>query len=205
MMKRTRKYMSFLAVVFLSMFFTSCEVNDDKASGFTAFQEELLDEVNYVRTSPSAYAEKRLRIYYSSGQDNGAYTEIKNTSPMNALELQKELCSAASKYASYLAENNVFGHYENGSPGDRCKAEGYNYYSGENIAAGSSSIYDADSDAERSATGFVLMWIIDKGISGVGHRKNIMNKTHTHLGVGFIHNKNSHYINYAVQDFGREN
>ena len=176
--------------------------SDPSPSDFTQFQESILDEINNIRTDPSGYAETRLKSYYDSSTDNGAYTDIKSRNAVGSLELQDQLCSAASKYAQYLAENNVFGHYENGSPAERCEAEGYDYYSGENIGAGSYSYYNAEDDPVTAAEAFIVMWVIDMNVVGVGHRENIMSSTHKKLGTGFFRDTNSTYENYAVLDFG---
>ena len=176
--------------------------SDSSQSDFTQFQKSILDEINNIRTDPSGYAETRLKSYYDSSTDNGAYTDIKSRNAVGSLELQDQLCSAASKYAQYLAEDNVFGHYENGSPAERCEAEGYDYYSGENIGAGSYSYYNAEDDPVTAAEEFVVMWVIDMNVDGVGHRENIMSSTHKKLGAGFFRDTNSTYENYAVLDFG---
>jgi len=199
-----RKILMFFAAVSFVLSLSSCD-GDDGGGGYSDFQEELIDEINYARTDPSDYADNRLKSCYDAGTDNGAYTELKSTASMSALELQERLCAASQKYAEFLANNNVFGHYEKGTPSERCIAEGYSCYSGENIAAASSITHNAENDPELAAKGFVLQWIIDSGVSGVGHRKNILNSTHTHMGGGFCRDTSSIYYNYAVQDFGREN
>ena len=176
--------------------------SDPFSSDFTLFQESILDEINYIRTDPSGYAEIRLKSYFDSGTDNGSYTDIKSRNVEEPLELQGQLCSAASKYAQYLAENNVFGHYENGSPAERCEAEGYDYYSGENIGAGSYNYYNAEDDPATAAEALIVMWVIDMNVDGVGHRENIMSSTHKKLGAGFFRDIDSPYENYAVLDFG---
>ena len=176
--------------------------SDPFSSDFTQFQESILDEINFIRTDPSGYAEIRLKPYYDSSSDNGAYTDIKSRNAEEPLDLQGQLCSASSKYAQYLAENSVFGHYENGSPAERCEAEGYDYYSGENIGAGSQSYYNATDDPSSAAEAFIVMWVIDMNVVGVGHRENIMSSTHEKLGAGFFRDTDSAYENYAVLDFG---
>ncbi len=168
----------------------------------TSFRDKMLEEINLVRTSPSKYAETRLISQYNNGEDNGAYSELIGQTTLSSLTLNSELTSAADKYAMYLAENNVFGHYEDGTPSERSAREGYNNYSGENIAAGSFSYLNIGNDPETAAIEFVLMWIIDKGVAGVGHRKNILGASHKVVGIGYHFDSESHYGNYAVQDFG---
>ena len=215
-MKTRKCLLLFIPVLFMLTINIGCSGSEDSSdssqsdssqsdsfpSDFTQFQESILDEINNIRTDPSGYAETRLKSYYDSSTDNGAYTDIKSRNAVGSLELQDQLCSAASKYAQYLAENNVFGHYENGSPAERCEAEGYDYYSGENIGAGSYSYYNAEDDPVTAAEEFVVMWVIDMNVDGVGHRENIMSSTHKKLGAGFFRDTNSTYENYAVLDFG---
>lgn len=209
---KTRKYLIyFVPVLFILTINIGCSGVGDSSdslpldpfsSDFTLFQESILDEINYIRTDPSGYAEIRLKSYFDSGTDNGSYTDIKSRNVEEPLELQGQLCSAASKYAQYLAENNVFGHYENGSPAERCEAEGYDYYSGENIGAGSYNYYNAKDDPATAAEALIVKWVIDMDVDGVGHRENIMSSTHKKLGAGFFRDTDSTYENYAVLDFG---
>lgn len=210
-MKTKKCLIYFVTVLFILTINIGCSVSryssdslpsEPFSSDFTLFQESILDEINYIRTDPSGYAEIRLKSYFDSSTDNGAYTDIKSRNAEEPLELQGQLCSAASKYAQYLAENNVFGHYENGSPAERCEAEGYDYYSGENIGAGSYNYYNAEDDPATAAEALIVKWVIDMDVDGVGHRENIMSSTHKKLGAGFFRDTDSTYENYAVLDFG---
>ncbi len=170
------------------------------------FEEAMLNEVNFARTKPKVYAKYRLKAYYDNGTDNGACYELMYHKAVPALELQNQLCKAAQKYAQYMAVNNVWGHYENGNPSDRCKAEGYkNYmYVGENIACGYGSGQNAEVDFKKAAIVFVRQLIIDKDVPSLGHRKNIMRTSYNQLGVGFYRNESADYKNYVVQDFGSQ-
>ncbi len=182
------------------------ETSQQESKGqYTLFQKKMLEEINFARTNPVEYAEDRLKEAYKKGKDNGAYQDLKKQSAKKALQLNPLLCNAAMKYAQYMAEKGVFGHNYNGSPFDRMKKEGYSYsYAGENIACGSYPSQDGNSDPETAARNFVVLWIIDEGVAGVGHRKNILDPNYKEVGVGFFHNKNSAYVNYAVQDFGTQ-
>lgn len=210
-MKPIRLRLYFFPVLFMLAVSIGCSGSGDLSGSspsdtspldFTLFQESILDEINFIRTDPSGYAETRLKPYYDTSSDNGAYTDIKSRNAEEPLELQGQLCSAASKYAQYLAENNVFGHYENGSPAERCEAEGYDYYSGENIGAGSYNYYNAEDDPATAAEAFIVMWVIDMNVVGVGHRENIISSTHKKVGAGYFRDIGSTYENYAVLDFG---
>lgn len=171
-------------------------------SGSVTFKDAMLAEINFVRTKPADYANQRLKSEYNSGTDNGAYNDLTSRSAVNALTLNDLLTTSATKYAKYMADNNVFGHTENGTPQSRTEAEGYTGSVGENIAAGSYPSYNAESDPTGAAIAFVKLLIIDTGISGVGHRKNILNGSYRVVGIGFYRNTASKFDNYLVQDFG---
>ncbi len=212
---KNRKNIIFVTSLLLVLLLNSCAFlfellprnggSDDGSSnsgGASEFAKAMLAEVNFARTQPAEYAEQRLKSAFNSGEDNGAYNDIKSRSSVGALKLQSQLCSAAQKYAKYMADHNVFDHNADGTPSSRCKAEGYKYYAAENLAAGGFPEYNAKDDAEKAAKAVVRDLIIDEGVSSLGHRNNIMNGTHKKLGVGFYRNTGSKYKNYVVQDFG---
>ncbi len=205
-MKFKKNLFLLLMTSILMQFLIACEVSDSPSTTVenSAFQEAMLEEVNYARTKPADYAEKRLKSYFSQGKDNGAYNAIKNHSPVESLKHQGQLCKAASKYAKYMADHNVFGHNKDRTPKKRCEAQGYDHYAGENIACGSYPEMNAQENAKQAAITFTRSLIIDEGVPSLGHRKNIMNKNFTHFGSGFYRNTSSTYHNYIVQDFGRE-
>ncbi len=126
-----KRVLNFLIILSIILILPSCNENEYIGKGFG---QESLNEVNFIRSNPSGYAEARLKGPYNDGVDNGAYNDIKNRGSVPTVELEDKLISAAKKYAQFLAENNVMGHYENGEPPDRCEAEGYIYFSGENLA-----------------------------------------------------------------------
>lgn len=166
------------------------------------FAEAMLEEVNYARTDPAGYAEARLKSYYNNNNDNGAYNDIKSRSAVSALTLNDDLCTAADKYAEYLAVNNEFSHTADGTPQERVEEEGYNNYSGENLACGTSADRNADDSPATAAQVFVEQLIIDEGVPSLGHRENIMSSTHKAFGAGFHHDDSAQYKNYCVQNFG---
>ncbi len=180
----------------------STEVKDSSLADEQLFRLKMLEEINFVRTTPSDYAKSRLQSEYNTQKDNGAYEELQSQTPLKPLVLNDKLIAAADKYAELLATRNLFGHTEDGTPNERCEREGYFSYSGENIAAGSYSFYSVSKDAETAAIEFMKMWIIDEGIVGVGHRKNMLSSYHKSVGIGFHFDSSSSYHNYTVQDFG---
>ncbi len=201
-----------ISLLLMFSFLSSCDeelaTTSSSSTGSTTetneeqFRLEMLEEINFVRTTPSEYAKARLQSEYDSQNDNGAYEELLSQTVLEPLVLNTQLTSAADKYATFLATNNLFGHTEDGTPDERCKREGYSNYSGENIAAGSYNFYSVSKDPETAAIEFMKMWIIDEGVAGVGHRKNMLSTYHKSVGVGYHFDSNSSYHNYTVQDFG---
>ena len=191
-------------MILLLTYFVSC----DTSIGYVnltleeRFRNKMLEELNFARTTPLLYAEERLRSDYENKTDNGSYLELKKTSPVNAITLNQNLTEAADDYSKYLAVNNKWGHYENGSPSERCEAAGYDNFSGENIAAAGYFSHNIENNPEEAAIEFMLQWIIDEGVPGVGHRKNILSNQHNVVGIGYHSDESSNYTNYSVQDFG---
>lgn len=173
-------------------------------ASFTVFQQKMLEEVNFARLNPAGYAEERLKGAYETKTDNGAYQDLKKRSAVGELTLQQQLCTAATKYALYLAQNNAWGHREQGTPQSRAEAAGYSDWSGENIAGNTRDTFNAEQEPESAAIQFVQQLIIDEGVPGVGHRVNIMNPVHRKLGAGFGRDLSSNLINYTVQEFGSQ-
>lgn len=186
----------------LAIIFNSCSENTNEPIINQEFNQYVLEQVNLIRTQPQAYAEMYLKENYQSNKDNGAYLDIRSRSALLPLTLNDKLEKTASKYAKFLAENNKFGHYENGTPSERCEMEGYEHYSGENIAAASSNDRNADIDAESAAIEFIKQLVIDEGVENLGHRENIMSTQHKVMGIGFANNPKATYKNYFVQVFG---
>ena len=94
-----------------------------------------------------------------------------------ALKLDTELSKVAREKSSDMQKNGYFSHTSPtyGSPFDMMKQFGISYSSaGENIAMG-----------QRSPEEVVNAWM-----NSEGHRKNILNSSFTHIGVGHASNGN---------------
>lgn len=103
---------------------------------------------------------------------------------------QYNLRQAAYLHSKDMADNAYFNHTgQNGSRfWERAAAAGYDgFAAGENIAAG-----------YRTAESVMTGWM-----NSPGHRANILNCSHTHLGVGYYYNSNAPYRAYWTQVFGR--
>lgn len=175
----------------------------DTPINITSFQQYMLDEINLARTSPAGYAELRLKADMENSTDNGSYLYLKNLPSIGALSFSYPLNLSASNYASFLAEKNLMGHNEDGTPLKRAIIVGFTGSSiGENIAASSGDSFNSVLNPKEAAIEFVRVMIIDEGVVDLGHRMTMLNSKYKTVGIGFKRNTASTYVNYNVQDYG---
>lgn len=169
----------------------------------SVFQQLMLEEVNFARTNPQGYAESRLKNAYSNGTDNGSYTFMKKVVPVSSLSFNNALNISAGNYAQFLADKNLMGHNQDGTPLKRAVTVGFTGSSiGENIAASTSEAYNGMADPGLAAVNFVRLFLIDTGVANLGHRMTMMNASYSTVGIGYSHNILSTFVNYTVQDYG---
>ncbi|GLF82745.1 CAP domain-containing protein [Bacillus safensis] len=102
---------------------------------------------------------------------------------LKALSVDSKLSKSARAKSQDMKDKNYFSHTSPtyGSPFDQMKQFGITYKSaGENIAQG-----------QRSPQEVVTAWM-----NSEGHRANILNKSYTHIGVGYVKSGN-----YWTQQF----
>jgi uncharacterized protein YkwD len=118
-------------------------------------------------------------------------TNLERTSRgLSALTWDDNLAAAARAHSDDLAENNMTGHTgsDGSSPEERARRQGVSVtYSGENVT------YRCWTPEEA----------VESWMNSPGHRANILNSGHTHLGVGFAHLPGSQWSTYTTQKFGR--
>lgn len=169
----------------------------------TSFQQMMLAEINFARTDPAGYAESRLKIAVDDSLDNGSFAYMKGKTPLLPLSFNYALNLSASNYALFLAQKDLMGHNQNGTPLKRAITFGFIGSSvGENIAASSGDYYNSILDPQTAAVNFVRIMIIDAGIEDLGHRRTMLNPIYTTIGIGFSRNPASTFVNYNVQDYG---
>ena len=167
-----------------------------------SFAQNVLDEVNFLRSNPFDYAEKRLKVEAENHADNGAYRFLKKMKPVKVLVLNKTLGELATEYAKLLSKKSSLSHTYKGDPMKRANKAGYFGMVGENLAAGNDPILNADENPQESAIEFVKMLVIDNGVKDLGHRKILVEPRFSELGVGFYHDTASKMKNFFVQEFG---
>ena len=153
----------------------------------------IIREMNLARQNPALYATfvDELRPYFSDNMlvlpgrtmcrtkegvraIDEAARFLRGARPQQALNLSPGMCRAAADHCADQA-NGRLGHGGSdwSNPGGRISRYGrWSLGWGENIAYG-----------QRSARDIVLALIIDDGVRGRGHRKNIFNSTFVFAGA----------------------
>jgi uncharacterized protein YkwD len=194
---------TYFILVSLVSFSGNLPEEEGKEPNLQKFRDVMLEEVNFVRTNPKEYAEKRLKTSKEERVDNGAYDYLKKVKPAGELRFNEILNLVSMDYALFLARTNKFSHTANGTPFTRAKKAGYKYRAmAENIACGNDPQLNIAENPSYAAIEFVKMLIIDMDVKDFGHRHTLMNPIFTSVGFGFGHNKFSYCGNYVVQDFG---
>ena len=178
-----------------------------------ATAQEVLDELNLVRTNPQGYV-KYLKKHLASFVEDFVYIDdvgirtishegvaavyecievLENTEPMGALSMNENLCASSLWLAKDQAYHGTTGH--DGSDGstltDRVKRAGFEGMGwGENCAYGSYTARD-----------FIMGLLIDDNVPSRGHRDNILNSKYTQVGVGLATGHDT-YNTVLVTDFG---
>lgn len=175
--------------------------------------EEILGELNYVRTNPAQYASRVLQPMVSRFNGNtysapgkvslithegvGAVNEcinaLKNTQPLGSLSLETGLCRSAKWLADDQASTGHIGHTGSDDSNMQSRMNRFGRCSGtcgENCAYGS-----------RGAREIVAQLLIDDGVPGRGHRKNILNGSFKKVGIGFNSTGRAPYGAVTVMDF----
>ena len=175
--------------------------------------QEILDELNLVRTNPQGYV-KYLKQCLASFVEDFVYIDgvgrrmschegraavyecievLENTLPMGTLSMNENLCNSSIWLAKDQAYHGTTGH--DGSDGstmtDRVKRAGFIGMGwGENCAYG-----------QYTARDFIMALLIDDDVPSRGHRKNILNSKYTQVGIGLA-TGHATYNTVLVTDFG---
>lgn len=178
-------------------FFTSSEI----ASANTAVNEDYLTEeekniylfTNLARMYPRKFNDFYRAYAIKDGKEaklrsNKYYTslskDLKTMKPVGALLPEKKMFELAECWAVESGERGLLGHDRVNCPRG---------YSGENCGYG----------WDPTGLYFVMLLIIDEGVQGVGHRKNILYGEFKGLGAAIREHKEYKYD--AVQNFSYTN
>lgn len=151
-----------------------------------SLDEAVLGELNFARAHPADYAdelrrEARSAAYGdysgSAGEDPDAVEEaidfLERQPPLAPLERDSRITAAAREHAMAQGSRGGVGHGAAGDLGRRLRAKGvWAGISAENISYGH--------DEPRAV---VRQLIIDSGVAGRGHRRNIFTRDYRAAGV----------------------
>lgn len=192
-----------LLTLSLGVSFTSCSCgkmedelhNEEAKLPPSDFAEAMLEEHNLVRTDPSAYAEKIIKPLLARGDTpvQECYNALKACPPMARLALDDRLNKAAQWFADDHAVKKKIGHMDSQgcTPKERMKKQGISGRMwAENCSYGLKEVRQV-----------MLQLLIDEDTPDRGHRKNILNKELTHLGVGFSTQQGVPYGSVVVLDY----
>ncbi len=141
----------------------------------------VLEQINLARVSPARYAEtlarcmEGVRLREGGRSLDEAIAFLRRASPLQPLSFSEAMASGAMRHVEDQGSAGTFGHKgsDHSSPWDRMAGVGkWTGAAGENISYGYS-------DAQR----IVATLIVDDGVRGRGHRKNIFNRSFGVAGI----------------------
>ncbi len=193
-----------------------CSIVDERTDRYpclSALEEQVLDEINLLRKDPAGYATyvKEVRKYYKKeflsypGEVmlrtkegvkavDECFRELKKTKPLTTLTPKRGLTQAARDHVRDQSMSGKIGHpgSDKSTPFERMDRYGkWNGIAAENI--------DYRNNIARR---IVLSFLIDDGVTGREHRKNLLNEKFNYAGIACgTHPK---YDNMCVVDFAGE-
>jgi uncharacterized protein YkwD len=183
------------AVVALVCMFTGSCATTSRSFAATSLEREVLNEMNLARTDPRGYANylREFRGYFQGNYYllpgtvvrivtnegvkavDGAIRFLQRQKPLEPMTWSPALARAAAELADEQRGNGDMGHVGRASGDLRQRIERYGRWQvliGENISYGP--------DDARLA---VISLIVDDGVAGRGHRKNIFSSAFRQAGV----------------------
>jgi uncharacterized protein YkwD len=150
----------------------------DKPDFLSALEYSVLQELNLARTNPQTYA-RILEDYRSQFEGTAAVDEaireLKARKPMSPFRISRGMSLAAKDHVEDTGPKGSTGHSgsDGSKPFDRMNRHGkWLRSAGENISYGN--------DEARQV---VIQLIVDDGVAGRGHRRNIFNAAFEVVGI----------------------
>ena len=143
-----------------------------------SLDDAVLAELNYARAHPAEYARELRRDPDADASGDRAALEeaidfLERQQPLGPLEGDRRIAMAARQHSRAQAASGSVGHGAAGSLGRRLQENSvWAGLSAENISYGNDT-----------ATGVVRQLIIDSGVPGRGHRRNIFSASYQLAGV----------------------
>lgn len=181
-----------------------------QASFLSGLEQSIVEELNLARTQPQIYArfleEHRThfqgknivrpgKVTIATNEGTRAVDEairaLKNQKPLPAMTISKGMSQAAKDHVKDTGPRGITGHSSsNGkSPFDRINRYGkWLHTAGENISYG-----------YNDARSVIIQLLVDDGVPGRGHRKNLLSTAFNVVGVACGPHKAYRFM--CVQDF----
>ncbi|SFJ57421.1 CAP domain-containing protein [Caulobacter sp. UNC279MFTsu5.1] len=165
-----------LAPAFAGLLFLALAPAAQAASLVARLDDAVLEELNFARAQPAEYADE-LRRELNRSDDPAAVEEaidfLERQASLPPLEPDRRIAAAARQHAQTQGPRGDVGHGPAGSLGRRLRGQGvWAGLSAENISYG----FDDPRDVVRQL-------IIDSGVPGRGHRRNIFGSGYQLAGV----------------------
>ena len=166
------------------------------ASYLNSKEKELLQLLNLARVAPENFNRSVYQPYLEERKiSQSNYTRsldraLSQLSSLAPLIPHQGLTKVAESQAEDLNQSGKVSHYNSSgeSPGTRIRKVGNFNMTAENIDFGNSTPMD-----------ILFNLLIDEGVKGVGHRKNLLHPELTHIGVAI--GPHPKYGIMCVQDF----
>ena len=172
---------------------TSDEINKANTAKNTSYMDSteraIVFYCNLARMYPKLFSQLEVKDYYGTTENPDEYKnsanrrslmrELESMEPVPPLQPDSVMALLADCFQKELEKSGEVGH-------DRKKCS--DDYMAENCSFGKVTARDV-----------VLQLLIDEGVPSLGHRKNILSKEYTRLGVAFGDHKK--YRKCAVMDF----
>jgi uncharacterized protein YkwD len=169
--------------------------NKPSAAFLSQLEMEIIDEMNLARTDPQKYAAfvEEFKTYYNGnrltipGRKKAIATSdgipavdeainfLRAAQPLPPLEVARGMCLAAKDHADDLAAKGITGHRGSDGSSPNARVDRYGRWEG---AIGETIVYEIS-----TARQIVISLIIDDGVPGRGHRRNIFDPNYHVAGV----------------------
>jgi uncharacterized protein YkwD len=165
-----------LAPAIAGLLFVALAAVAQAASTGARLDDAVLDEMNFARARPAEYARELRRDLHGS-DDPAAVAEaigfLERQAALPPLDSDRRVAAAARQHTQAQGARGDVGHGATGALGQRLRGQGvWVGLSAENISYG----YDDPRDVVRQL-------IVDSGVPGRGHRRNIFGSSYQLAGV----------------------
>lgn len=184
-----------LAKVFFVFVFVLSSMISISAQPKNALEKAILDELNLLRANPAGYAQyiedfrpthSKLQTFEGLAALDEAIRVLKATQPVGKVEWSEGLFKVVNSHATDLANTGRFSH--DGSDGSKLMQRV------SRVGQFSGYIGEAISSHDQNARYIIIQWLIDDGVRSRGHRKILLEKSVTVVGVTSLkHSKNGFY------------